>query len=211
MMELIQQGGPMTMVILAISVLVAAIFFQRLFHLHRAQIKAGDFLQGIYNVVGKQQSGDRLVEAISICDETPGPVARMVRAAILVYDQGPARIRQAMEESGLAEIPRLEKHLGMLLALAQLAPMCGLLGTVLGLMDAFMTIQTNAPLVHSGDLGSGMWRALISSAAGLMVAIPTYLGYNFLVSRVEAIVLDMERVFSEVVTFFEGLSSGKGA
>lgn len=211
MMDMIQQGGPMTAVILVLSAIIAAVFFHCLFHLHRAQIKAGDFLQGIYNIVGKQGGGERLVEAISICDETPGPVAQMTRAAILVYDQGPARIRQAMEEAGLAEIPRLEKNLGLLLALAQLAPMCGLLGTVLGLMDAFMTIQTNAPLVHSGDLATGMWRALISSAAGLLVAIPAYLGYNLLVSRVESIVLDMERVFSEIVMFLEGLSGGKGS
>ncbi len=212
MMHLIQQGGPMTLVIIGISFIAATIFFERAFHLHRAQIRAGDFLQGIFNIIGRGTGdvGGRLVEAISICDETPGPVSQMVRAAILAHDQSPAHMRQAMETAGLAEIPRLERHLGLLLSLAQAAPLCGLLGTVLGLIEVLGTIHAKAPLIHAGDLGGGMWQALISSAAGLIVAIPTYFGYNLLVSRVESVVLEMERVFPEVLTFFRNRENGQG-
>ena len=197
MLELINRGGPTMWVIGAISVLAMTIFLQRLFHLHRAQIKTGDFLSGIFTVLGRGNA----VEAISICEETPGPVAQIVRAAILERGGGRDRIQQVMEEVGLAEIPRLEKNLLLLLTMAQIAPMAGLLGTVLGMMQVLMVIEARAPLIHAGDLGGGLWQALISTAAGLAVAIPAYAGYNFLVGRVEAILLDMERAFAEVLVF----------
>jgi biopolymer transport protein ExbB len=134
-----------------------------------------------------------VVEAVSICDQTEGPVARMVRAAVLELEGGLPRVREVMEQAGLAELPRLERNLALLLALAQSAPIAGLLGTVLGLMNILRTIMEKAPLVHAGDLGAGMWQALVTTAAGLLIALPAYAGYNFLVSRVDSIVLDMER------------------
>ena len=207
MLELINKGGPVMWVIGTISVLALTIFLQRLFHLHRAQIKTGDFLSGIFTVMGRGNA----VEAISICEETPGPVAQIVRAAILERGGGRDRIQKVMEEVGLAEIPRLEKNLLLLLTFAQIAPMAGLLGTVLGMMQVLMAIETKAPLIHAGDLGGGLWQALISTAAGLAVAIPTYAGYNFLVGRVETILLEMERAFAEVLVFLTSADQqGKG-
>jgi biopolymer transport protein ExbB len=200
MVELFYKGGPTMWVIAALSFIAVTIFLQRLFHLHRAQIKTSDFLSGIFTVMGRGNA----VEAISICEETPGPVAQIVRAAILERGGGRDRIQQVMEEVGLAEIPRLEKNLLMLLTVAQLAPMAGLLGTILGMMQVLLQIQEKAPLIHAGDLGGGLWQALICSAAGLAVAIPAYAGYNFLVGRVETILLDMERAFAEVVVFLAG-------
>jgi biopolymer transport protein ExbB len=207
MLELMQRGGPALWLILATSALALAIFLERLLHLHRAQIKTGDFLAGIFNILQK----GNLVEAVSICDETPGPVAQMVRAAILEHQKSPERVRQSMEEAGLAEIPRLEKNLPMLLTLAQITPMFGLLGTVLGMMQILLVIQQKAPLVLIGDLGGGLWQALLSTAAGLSVAIPAYAGYNLLVSRVEAIVLDMERAFGDVLYFLGRLGGSTGS
>jgi biopolymer transport protein ExbB len=200
MMEWLQRGGPVMWVLAVISVLALGVFLRRLFDLHRAQIKTGDFLSGIFTVISR----GNVVEAVSLCEETPGPVAQIVRAAILERKNGRERIQQVMGEVGLAEIPRLEKNLIMLLTLAQLAPMCGLLGTVLGMMEMFGAIQDKAPLVHAGDLGAGIWQALICTAAGLVIAIPAYAGYNLLVGRVEAILLDMERAFAEVLVYFSG-------
>lgn len=209
MLPWMQSGGPMMWPIFLISLTAATIFFQRLFHLHRAQMKAkaGDFLKGIFNVIGRGPGlePDSLVEAISICDAASGPVAEMVRAAILEIKSGTNRVLLAMERTGLAEIVRLERNLNLLLTLGQIAPLCGLLGTVLGLLNLLAAIMEKAPLVHAGDLGTGMWQALLATAAGLMVAIPTYAGYNFLVSRVEMIVLDMERAFIEVQSFLARL------
>lgn len=200
MMEWMDRGGPAMWILAVISILALTIFLKRLFDLHRAQIKTSDFLSGIFTVIGRGNA----VEAVSLCEETPGPVAQIVRAAILERKNGRERLQQVMGEVGLAEIPRLEKNLIMLLTLAQLAPMCGLLGTVLGMMKLFAAIEARAPLVHAGDLGAGMWQALICTAAGLVVAIPTYAGYNLLVGRVESILLDMERAFAEVLVFFSG-------
>lgn len=193
--DLVEQGGPAMVLVLALGAIALVIFFQRLFHLHRAQIKSGDFIRGIFTIVNK----GNIVEAVSQCEETPGPVAQMVRMAILEREQGPERVRQVMQEVGLAEIPRLERHLTLLLTLGQLAPLAGLLGTVLGMINVLGIIGAQAPQVYAGDLSDGLMTALLTTAAGLLVAIPVYAGHNLLANRVQSIVLDMERVFGEVM------------
>jgi biopolymer transport protein ExbB len=206
MIQLIQKGGPMMWLILAVSIVAAVLFLKKLFDLHRAQIKWADFLKGIYNILGRRN----VVEAVSICEETPGPVASIVRAAVLHHDEDKESIQRAIEEAGLAEIPRLERNLTMLATLAQVTPMMGLLGTVLGMMQVLLAVQEKSPLVHSGDLMGGLWQALISTAASLAVAIPIYAGYNLLVGRVESIVLDMERASVEILAFLTGHGQQKG-
>jgi len=206
MWTLLQKGGPVTWFILAISMVAGVIFFAKLIDLHRAQIKWRDFLQGIYNILNRQN----IVEAVSICDETPGPVASIVRAAVLHHDENRESIHRAIEETGLAEIPRLERHLTFLATFAQITPLLGLLGTVLGMMQALLVMQQKAPLVQSGDLMAGLWQALISTAAGLAVAIPVYAGYNLLVSRVESVVLDMENASGEILAFLTSKNAQKG-
>jgi biopolymer transport protein ExbB len=206
MIQLIQKGGPMMWLILAVSIVAAVLFLKKLFDLHRAQIKWVDFLKGIYNILGRRN----VVEAVSICEETPGPVASIVRAAVLHHDEDKENIQRAIEEAGLAEIPRLEKNLTMLATLAQITPMMGLLGTVLGMMQVLLAVQEKSPLVHSGDLMGGLWQALISTAASLAVAIPIYAGENLLVGRVESIVLDMERASVDILAFLTGHAQQKG-
>ena len=200
MIQLIQKGGPMMWLILAVSIVATVLFLKKLFDLHRAQIKWVDFLKGIYNIMARRN----VVEAVSICEETPGPVASIVRAAILHHDEDKESIQCSIEETGLAEIPRLERHLTLLATLAQITPMMGLLGTVLGMMQVLLAVQEKSPLVHSGDLMGGLWQALISTAASLAVGILIYAGYNLLASRVESIVLDMERASVEILAFLTG-------
>ena len=195
--ELLRQGGAMLALILGVGMAAAAIFLERLLHLHRVQIKWNDFLRGIFNVV---QRGN-VAEAVSLCEEAGGPVAQMARAAILRHDEGPEQIRRAVEETGRAEIPRLERNMPLLATLAHVAPVLGLLGTVLGLIQVLLAIQQKAPLVHVGDLAGGLWQALLATAAGLAVAIPAYAGYNLLVTRVESVTLDMERAAAEILAF----------
>ncbi|HMP72316.1 MAG TPA: MotA/TolQ/ExbB proton channel family protein [Kiritimatiellia bacterium] len=201
-----QTGSLVLWLIAAISLLATYLFFQRLFHLHRAQIKTSDFLAGIFNILGK----GNVVEAISQCDDTPGPVARMARAAILAHQRNPVHVRQAMEDVGLAEIPRLERHLSLLLSLAQIAPLAGLFGTVIGMMDVVKAIELQAPVLYAGDLSPGLQQALLTTAAGIFVAIPAYVGYNFLVSRAEAILLEMERAYAEISLYLDGHVPGEG-
>ena len=93
------QGGPVLWLIGFIGAIALILFLQRLFHLHRAQIKTDDFIRGIFNIVNK----GNIVEAVSQCEETPGPVAQMMRMAILEREQGPERVRQAMQDLGIDE------------------------------------------------------------------------------------------------------------
>jgi biopolymer transport protein ExbB len=115
MLELIQKGGPVMGLIFGLSLVAVSVFLQRLYYLHRAQIKTGDFLKGIFTVLAR----GNVVEAVSLCEETPGPVARMVRAAVLARGEGPERVAEAMRAVGLAEVPRLERFLGMLLTISR--------------------------------------------------------------------------------------------
>jgi len=156
---------------------------------------------------------DNVVEAISICDATPGPVARLVKTAILNREKGRERVREAVEEAGLAEVPLLEEKLNLLATIAQIAPLLGLLGTIIGFMDIFKVLQTDGAYAHLfGDehsLTAGIAKALICAAAGIAVAIPAHAGYNYLVSRINKVVLDMESAAGEIVNIVTESSNGK--
>ena len=185
----------MIWVILLAGAVGIVVFIERYLHYHRAQINSTEFLNGVRTVLKR----DNVVEALSICDATPGPVARLVKTAILNRDNGRERVREAIEEAGLTEVPRLEEKLSLLATIAQLAPLLGLLGTILGFIQMFVKLQASGPYAHVGELSGGVWQALICAAAGLAVAIPTHAGYNYLVNRVNSIVLDMERAGTEIV------------
>jgi len=188
------QGGPMIWVLLLASAVAVVVFIERVLHFHRAQINSVEFLNGVRNVLKR----DNVVEAVSICDATPGPVARLVKVAILNRDKGRDGVREALEEAGLIEVPPLEDKLNLLATIAQIAPLMGLLGTVLGFIQIFTTLQTKTTIPTMQDLSGGVWQALICTAAGLALAIPAYAAYNYLVSRVNAIVLDMEKAATEI-------------
>ena len=197
MLNLMGNGGPVIWILLACGLFAALVFFERLFNLHRAQIAADDFLKGVYNILNR----DNPVEAAAICEEAPGPVARLALAAVLHHDDTLENIGRAIEDAGLEEIPRMERGLGWLATLARITPLIGLLGTVLGMMDLLLAAQRAAPLVQSADLTGGLWSALSATALSVVIAILAYAGYNLLVSRVESILLDMERSASALVNF----------
>jgi len=193
---LLANGGWVLWLILLASAIGLVVFIERFLHCHRAQINSIEFLNGVRTVLKKEN----VVEALSICDATPGPVARLVKTAILNRERGREGVREALEEAGLAEVPRLEEKLNLLATIAQLAPLLGLLGTVIGFMQTFYKLQGHGLATNVGELSEGIWKALICAAAGLAVAIPAHAGYNYLVSRINSIVLDMERSASEIVT-----------
>ncbi len=199
MWELMIKGGWIMWPILACSVAAATLFLERVFHLHRAQIKQDDFLKGIYTIVNR----GNMAEAVSICDQTPGPVAHMVRIALLHSDEPQDELKQTINKAGISEIPRLEKNLGGLLTIAQVTPLLGLMGTVIGLINIFMAMEQNAPLAEIGDISAGIWQALVTTAVGICVSIPSFAAYNFLLSRVEAITLNMEHASEEIYRFLK--------
>jgi biopolymer transport protein ExbB len=205
MPTLLANGGPVIWLILIAAAIAIAVFVERALHCHRAQINSTEFLNGVRNVLKR----DNVVEAISICDATPGPVARLVKTAILNRDKGRDRVREAVEEAGLTEVPLLEEKLNLLATIAQIAPLLGLLGTIVGFMEIFSQVQEAGLYAHVEQLSHGVWRALICAAAGIAVAIFSHAGYNYLVSRVNKIVLDMERASGEIVNIVTENGNGK--
>ncbi len=184
----------MIWLILIAAAIATVVFVERALHCHRSQINSIEFLNGVRNVLKR----DNVVEAISICDATPGPVARLVKAAILNRDKGRERVREAVEEAGLTEVPLLEERLNLLATIAQIAPLLGLLGTVIGFINIYLAWKSEG-YANFNDFTAGLGGALVCAAAGIAVAIPAHAGYNFLISRVNKIVLDMERAAAEIV------------
>lgn len=185
----------MAWLLLLVSAIAIAVFIERLLHYHRAQINSAEFLNGVRIVLKREN----VVEALSICEATPGPVPRLVKTAILNHERGREGVREALEEAGLLEVPRLEEKLNVLATIAQIAPLMGLFGTVLGFIRVFSGIESAGINLEKAQLAHGVWEALICTAFGLAVAIPCYAGYNYLVGRVNSIVLDMEKASSEIL------------
>ncbi|HEY4415354.1 MAG TPA: MotA/TolQ/ExbB proton channel family protein [Verrucomicrobiae bacterium] len=198
-------GGTVIWLILIAAATALIVFIERALFCHRSQINSAAFLNGIRTVLKR----DNVVEAVSICDATPGPVARLVKAAILNRDKGRERVREAVEEAGLVEVPRLEEKLNLLATIAQISPLLGLFGTIVGFIDVFGKIDQAGLYANMGTLSAGIWKALICAAAGIAVAIPAHAGYNYLVSRVNKIILDMERAAAEIVNVVTENGNGK--
>ena len=196
-MTFIMQGGPVFWVIVLLGIAAVVVFFERLLHLRRAQIDYGDFLKGVCNVL---ENGNR-EEAMMICEETPGPVAAVVLTAIRHRQGTLEAIREAVDNTGRAEISRLERRLASLAITCQIAPLLGLLGTLLGVIQVVLAINEQAPVVQNTSLTMGLMQALVSTVAGLLVAIPCHVMYSLLMVRIERIVLDMEASASEIVAY----------
>jgi biopolymer transport protein ExbB len=204
---LLTNGGPIIWLILIAAAVALVVFIERVLFCHRSQINSAEFLNGVRNVLKR----DNVVEAISICDATPGPIARLFKIAILNRDRGRDRVREALEEAGLTEVPQLEERLNLLATIAQIAPLLGLLGTIIGFIRIFSKLQAEGLYAHMSTLSGGIWEALICAAAGIAVAIPVHAGYNYLVSRINKIVLDMERSAGEIVNIVTENSGPKSS
>lgn len=197
-LQLMKEGGPLMWVILGCAVLGLAVFLEKVFQFHRDEINVRELLRGLFNVLQR----DGLVEALTLCDSTPGPAARILGAAILAYQRGDADVRQAVDDAALDELPKLERRINMLGTLGFVLPLIGFFGTVLGMLQVFEEVRISE-YFSAGDIAGAVTMALVTSAAALAVAIPFYLGYNYLVGRVNAITLDMEKAALEITAFFE--------
>ena len=198
--SILAQGGPMMIVLLIMAVAGVVLFVERLLFLHRGQIRSASFVDGIKNILAKR----RVMEALTVCEETPGPVAAVTKAALLNVHADADKMRFAVQEAGIIEIPALERRLGSIAAIAQIAPLVGLLGTLLGMATTFHAFMTSgAEYATASALSEGMWRALLVSIGGLTIAIPAHLGHHFLSGRVRAIVSDVEWAGNEIMRFLQ--------
>ncbi|MDB6152795.1 MAG: colicin uptake protein TolQ [Chthoniobacteraceae bacterium] len=195
MIDYMQKGGPLMWLLLFCSVLAGAVFLERVTYFHRATIRVGEFMRGLSNLVQRRS----FAEALHECAGTPGPAARVIHAAILRHDAPRQELKEVVQEAGQLEVPRLERRLGIIVTISFVAPLIGLLGTVTGLIEAFVNISSQSGFASSTDIASGIYQSLLTTAAGLVVAIPCAVGYGYLSSRVNSLMHDLERAGIEIV------------
>lgn len=197
--SLLAQGGPIMWLLFLVSLIGFTMFVERLLFLHRGQIRTNDFLAGLKNLLRKR----RLIEAVTVCEETPGPVANVVKAALLHFHEGEERCRLAIQGAAMVEVPMLERRLGTIGALGRLAPLLGLLGTLIGLMEGLNAAGESASAGYPtyGQMLAGIGEALYTSAAGLAVMMMAMLAHHFLYGRIRALVYDMEYAGHDLLQF----------
>jgi biopolymer transport protein ExbB len=200
-LSLFEQGGPIMWVLLAVSLFGFIIFIERTLFLHRGQIRTSQFLEGIRNLLGK----GRRLEALTLCEDMPGPIPGVVKAILLQSGASEAKMRTVAEEAALVEIPILERRIGAIAAIARIAPLLGLLGTVLGMIQAFFGVPVSETTGYPtfGLLLGGIGQALLTTAFGLMIAIMAHVAHHFLHGRVRALVHDMEYTGHDLIHFIQ--------
>lgn len=193
-------GGPVMWPILMCSIFASSIMLSKWWQLKSIKINTQEFLSSILDKMKRHQTK----EALEICEKTKSPISHILKAGILKYDRPRSQIKEAIEDASLYEIPLLERNLPALATIAHISPLLGLLGTVTGMVRCFQTIQAKAVSfrpVSPGDLAGGIWEALLTTVAGLVVAIPTFVAYNYLVNRVNHFILEIEKAATELVNF----------
>ncbi|MCK5214716.1 MAG: MotA/TolQ/ExbB proton channel family protein [Candidatus Omnitrophica bacterium] len=198
--ELIVSGGPIMIPIIICSIVALAIVLGKAIYFAQITVNPNDLKKHVFDMLKK----NNLKGAINFCEASRSPIAKIIKAGILKYGDTRDSIKEAMEDVSLYEIPILEKRFTALATIAHVTPLLGLLGTVTGMTASFHTIQVRAASLNPvtpGDLAGGIGEALLTTVAGLLVAIPTFVAYNYLVSRVNHFVLEMEHAATELVNF----------
>ena len=203
--EIFLKGGVVMWLILACSVLGLSVVIDRFLVLRKAKINVPAFMVRLRGLIKKKD----ISRAVSVCMEEKSPIANIVRRGLKKYKYGHDRVKDAIENAGKQEISILEKGLSILATVAGIAPLLGFLGTVTGMITAFMTIEDLAGSANPSDLAGGIWEALITTAFGLIVGIFALAFYNFFFSKVKRLVGDMETVANDVVDTIQDISENK--
>jgi len=185
--------------LLLCSVLMVAVSLERLVYLLRCRVDTEDLMDDIKLAL---QQG-KILEAIQIAKKTRGPVAAVLAAGIAHYDKDKQFIRERLEEAASEEVYRMERRLGLLDAIITAAPLLGLLGTVTGIINSFQVITAIGGLDDTLALSAGIAEALITTAAGLVIAIPGTLIYSYLSGLIDRLVVDINKRASELLAIFE--------
>ncbi|HOX44845.1 MAG TPA: MotA/TolQ/ExbB proton channel family protein [Myxococcota bacterium] len=188
MWDVIVRGGIMMAPILLGSVLALAIVVERLWSLQRSRVLPAAFLESMQRLLTE----GRREEALTACRQAPSALALVLAAGLENSSRPRAEIVEALEIAGRREAARLSRWVGALGAIAALEPLMGLLGTVLGLIAAFQSVEQLKVIGNPSIVAAGVWQALITTAAGLFVAIPAYALYRYLRARVSALTLELE-------------------
>ena len=193
-MELILSGGPILVAIIAVSIYALYVFLVRFRTLSREPADN----EGLMRTVNAAVRERDLEAALAACETHGGPVARVLGAALTRLPYGRSALESAFQEASLEEEQRLARGIRPLTTIAQIAPLMGLLGTVTGMIVAFAEISSQGT-GNPAALADGIGQALVTTAAGLIVAIPTLIGQNVLSSRVDAMLLEIDRRREELM------------
>lgn len=195
LLDIFFKGGFVMWFILLSSIIGLAVIIDRFIVLRRAKINVPAFMVRIRGLIKKKD----ISGAISYCMQEKSPIANIVRKGLKKYKYGHDRVKESIENAGSQEISKLEKGLPVLATVAGIAPLLGFLGTVTGMIQAFMKIQDLAGAANPSDLAGGIWEALITTAFGLIVGIPALALYNYFLSSVKKLVGEMETVANDVI------------
>lgn len=196
------KGGIIMWPILACSIIGLMVIIDRFIVLRKSKINIPAFMVRVRGYIKKKD----ISGAISYCMEENSPVSNIVRKGLKKYKLGHERVKESIENAGRQEISKLEKGLPTLATVSGIAPLLGFLGTVTGMISAFMIIQDLQGTANPSDLAGGIWEALITTAFGLMVGIPALGFYNYFQNAVKKLVGDMETVANDVVDIVQDTS-----
>ncbi|MGE5796866.1 MAG: MotA/TolQ/ExbB proton channel family protein [Ignavibacteria bacterium] len=203
LLSMFLKGGVIMWPILLCSIIGLAVIIDRYIVLRKAKINVPAFMVRIRGSIKKKD----ISGAIGYCMEEKSPIANIVRKGLKKYKLGHERVKEAIENAGSQEVSKLEKGLPVLATVAGIAPLLGFLGTVTGMISAFMIIEELQGTVNPSDLAGGIWEALITTAFGLMVGIPALAFYNYFLNAVKKLVGDMEAVANDVIDVVQDSSA----
>ncbi len=198
MWEIILAGGPIMWPILLCSVVAAAIILERLWTLQQKRVIPRELTERVWKLVETRTLTDRHIEAL----ERNSPLGRVLAAGLANRNHGREIMKEVIEDSGRHVVHELERFLNALGTIAAITPLLGLLGTVTGMIEAFEAITTQG-VGDARVLSGGIGEALLTTAAGLMVAIPSLIGYRYLRGLVDALVVEMEKEAIKLVQAFD--------
>ncbi len=184
--------------ILLCSIIGFGIILERLYYFHKINIDAVVFMNTIEDALKR----NKIAEAVKTCEDIKCPIAVIVKAGLLKHDRPRQEIREAIEDAGHQEVSKIERHVKILATIAHISPLLGLLGTVVGMAKVFQIIQIKTAAfnpVSAVDLAGGVWQALLTTTAGLMVAVPAIAAYHYLSAKVQDFALEMERSATELI------------
>ncbi|MBD3336291.1 MAG: MotA/TolQ/ExbB proton channel family protein [Candidatus Eisenbacteria bacterium] len=194
MLELFQAGGNFMWPLLLTSIIGLAVILERMFTLQRAHTNTRRLMERIL----QDLKSDGVGAAIETCTRTRGPIAAILHAGLLKAHKGPEAVEKAIENAGTIEMSFLQRGLIWLATVANIAPLMGFLGTVSGMINAFEAIAA-AEQVSAKVVAKGISEALITTATGLLIAIPVQTAHNYFVARIDRFVLEMEESSVELV------------
>jgi len=206
MWEIIQAGGPVMWPIIACSIGAAAIILERLWTLQEKRVIPRELTDKVWKLVETRTLTDRHITAL----ENNSPLGRVLAAGLQIRDRGREIMKEVVEDTGRHVVHELERFLNTLGTIAAITPLLGLLGTVTGMISAFEAITAQG-VGDARVLSGGIGEALITTAAGLIVAIPALIGYRYLRGRVDALVIEMEKQAIKLVQAHDRFDAGQAA